>query len=262
MKRLVAPWLPLLLLLVGLLSACSGTQVETPTPQRIRVAGSTSAQPLLLKLTSAYHQQRPAVSFDLQAVGSALGQTMLTQGQVDLAVSSWLTSTHLPGLQVLPIASDAVTVIVHARNPITDVTLLQLRGIYQGRILDWKDVGGRSGEILVVSREDGSGTRAMFEKNVMGDQRVTLTAVVMPSEEAVRAYVASHPNAIGYASLVGGLNGGAGVKTLAVEGVVPEFATLKTSGYHLTRTIYLLARTPLAPALQLFWEFAQRMRAE
>lgn len=252
--------LAILPLLALLLLACSGTQIETPTPQRISMAGSTSAQPLLLALTAAYHRQHPDISFDLQAVGSALGQTMLMNRQADLAVSSWLTSTQLPGLQVLPIANDAVIAIVHARNPITDVTLLQLRGIYQGRILDWKDVGGRSGEILVVSREEGSGTRAMFEKNVMGDQRVTLTAVVMPSEEAVRAFVASHANAIGYASLVGASGRGADaeVKTLAVEGVVPEIATLATSGYHLTRTIYLLARRPVKASLQPFLTFVGR----
>ena len=258
LQRLTVAWAALFLAL--LLSACSGTQVETPTPQRISIAGSTSAQPLLLTLTSAYHQQHPHISFDLQPVGSALGQTMLTSGEVDLAVSSWLTGTELPGLQVLPIASDAVTVIVNARNPITNVTLLQLRAIYQGHILGWKDLGGRSGEILVVSREDGSGTRALFEKNVMGDQRVTLTALVMPSEEAVRAYVASHTNAIGYASLVGagGLGASVGVKTLAVEGGVPEIATLATSGYHLTRTIYLLARAPVKPSVQSFLTFVSR----
>lgn len=253
----------IVLLLAGLLTACSGTQVETPTPQRIRIAGSTSAQPLLLTLTSAYHQQHPHISFDLQPVGSALGQAMLVSGQADLAVSSWLTSTQLPGLQVIPIASDAVTVIVQARNPVTNVTLLQLRAIYQGHILDWKDIGGRSGEILVVSREEGSGTRALFEKNVMGDQHVTLTALVMPSEEAVRAYVATHAQAIGYASLVGAGSGdtNAKVKTLAVEGVVPEAATLRTSGYHLARAIYLLARQPAPPSLRPFLTFVSRETA-
>lgn len=263
MKWPAAPRLAFLLLLACLLLACGGTLVETPTPQHIRIAGSTSAQPLLLTLTNAYHRLHPHVSFELQPVGSALGQAMLASGQADLAVTSWLTTTQLPGLQVLPIAADAVTVIVHARNPITDVTLLQLRSIYQGHILDWKDIGGRSGEILVVSREDGSGTRALFEKNVMGDQHVTLTALVMPSEEAVRAYVATHAQAIGYASLVGAGSGdtNAKVKTLAVEGVVPEAATLRTSGYHLARAIYLLARQPALPSLRPFLTFVSRETA-
>ena len=82
------------------------------------------------------------------------------------------------------------------------------------------------------------------------------------SVPAVRAYVASHTNAIGYASLIGETGASADVKTLALEGVVPELATLQAAGYHLTRTIYLLAHAPVKPSVQPFWEFAQRMKAE
>lgn len=241
------PAIIVLLLLALLLSACSGTPLETPTPQHFTIAGSTSAQPLLAALTAAYHQQHPHISFELLPVGSALGQAMLANGQADLAVSSWLTSTELPGLQVMPIVSDAIIVIVHPRNPVANITLPQLRDIYRARLLDWQEIGGRSAEIIVVSREDGSGTRAFFEAQVMGAQRVTSTALVMPSEQALRAFIAAHPNAIGYASLVGQTSAGADVKTLALEGLVPTAAA-----YPLIRPIYLLARPPLEPALQEF----------
>ena len=83
--------------------------------------------------------------------------------------------------RLIPVARDGIAVIVHPRNPITNVTALQLRALFGGEVLDWAALGGIEGEPAIVSREDGSGTRGAFEARVMGDQRVTLNALVMPT---------------------------------------------------------------------------------
>ena len=98
------------------------------------------------------------------------------------------------------LAQDAVAVIVNAANPASGLSLAQLREVFQGRALDWSSLGWGNQEVIVVSREDGSGTRAAFEAAVMEGRPVTLNAVVQPDGDAVVGYVARAPGAIGYVS--------------------------------------------------------------
>ncbi|MEM7131706.1 MAG: substrate-binding domain-containing protein [Chloroflexota bacterium] len=100
----------------------------------------------------------------------------------------------------IPIGLDAIAIVVHATNDIQDLSLMEVQAIYSGRVLDWSELGGQDNEILLISREESSGTRQLFEERIMRDEEVSLTAVVMPSHADVLRYVASHPTAIGYLS--------------------------------------------------------------
>lgn len=253
----------LLLGLASVLVACGSTPAPTPEAHVVHIAAPASTLPLLHSLTSAYEQQAPQanVTFDLQTANSQQAQLALQSGQVDLAVSSWLTSTHLPGLTVAPFAWDAIAVVIHPRNPMTNVTLLQLRDLYRGAAFDWPAQTGPSGDVTLVSREDGSGVRAVFEQTVMGEQAVTPAALVLPSDAAVIDFVATRSAAIGYVSLMGlhhasqGDGQPAQVKTLPVEGVVPTSSNLLDGGYHIVHPFYLLARQPVTAPLQGFIDF-------
>ena len=241
-----------------LLAACSGT--ETPTPvafQQIRVGGSSSLQPVLRALTDAYSAENPTVRFDFERGDSHVGLQRVQAGQLDLAASSWLTSTEIPDLQITPLVLDAVVIVVNSSNPITNVTMLQLRDIYRGRALTWRDVGGLDAPISVVSREAGSGTRAFFEKNVMNDAKVSLTSLVVPSEDAMIDFVASHPEAIGYVSLRGLQFRPANdlLKMVSVENILPTSENLPRIGYHLVRPTFLLAPASSSATLQPFLDF-------
>ena len=142
------------------------------------------------------------------------------------------------------IARDAIAVAVHASNPVHSITLYQLRDVFEGRITNWQQLEGSDQEIQVISREDGSGTRAVFEEFVMRDRRVTPTAVIMPSSEAVRLHVAQESGAIAYLSL-GYL--GAEVRALAIEGIMPTRATVADDTYPIIRP-FLLASPPNPPS--------------
>ena len=199
---------PLLILLsltlIIPLAACGPTAVTPPTPITLRIAGSTSMLPLLSDLTAAYTEEYPHVHFAVEGGGSHVGLERLEGGEIDLAACSWLPSPEKDTPQpyvATSVAWDGIALIVHPDNPLDELTLLQVRDIYAGWRLDWQEVGGRAGDIIVISREDGSGTRAVFERRVMGEQPVTLTAIVMPSSAAVVSYVARHATAIGYVSM-------------------------------------------------------------
>lgn len=245
------------------LAGCAQAAVATPVPVTITVAGSTEMRPVLLALTAAYSERHPNILFSLRGGGSTLGELWLENGQVDLAAS-----TAFPGaeetpatLMRIPIGFDGVAVIVYPDNPVAELTLAQLRDLYSGRLLDWQDVGGEAGEVVLVSREDGSATRLLFEERVMGEEGVALTAVVMPTSADVVEYVAEHPNAIGYVSRAYVMADGAlpgempSVAVVALEARLPTQAEIATQRYYLTRPLFFLRRTADAARLQPFVDF-------
>jgi len=246
-----------------LLAGCTQTAVVPPTPVTITIAGSTEMHPVLTELTAAYSERHPNVLFSLRGGGSILAEARLEKGQVDLAASTLFPMAETTPAQLLrvPIGLDAVAVIVHPSNPVAELTVGQLRDIYSGRALDWQDVGGEAGEIALVSREDGSATRMLFEERVMGGERVALTAVVMPTSEDVVRYVARYPQMIGYLTVAyvqadGPLAGEVPpVHLVALEERLPTYEEIASQRYYLTRPIFLLRRTSDTARLQPFIDF-------
>ena len=218
-------------------------------------------QPLVEDLAQAYTEQREYVTFDIQGGGSRLGIALVIENQIDIGTASQKPTaedardpeTAAKQLWWTAIARDGIALVVHPQNVVSGLTLSQARDIFFGRILDWEEIGRRPGEIVVVSREDGSGTREVFEEMVMGEKRVTLTAIVMPSSEAVIEYIVGHPTAIGYVSM-GYLS--PEVKALPVEGVSPTPENVQSGAYPLTRPLYLLTDGEPSGEVKAFIEFA------
>lgn len=244
----------LLLMLSLLLTGCAAGDTQTPTPVTLRIAGSTSLQPVLEELAAAYQADVPYVLIDVRGGGTAIGIQQLQSGRIHLAASSWRAETdELPDtLRAIPIARDGIAIIVHPSNQLTNLTSLQLRALYRGEILDWATVGRGRGMPEIISREEGSGTRAAFETLAMGGEHVTLNALVMPSSQAVVEYVASHPEAVGYVSS-GALTDQ--VYAVPIEEVAPTETALQSGAYRLSRTMYLYARSPTPAAAQAFLDF-------
>jgi phosphate transport system substrate-binding protein len=229
--------------------------------------------PVLQELTGAFIRRYPNVIFTVGGGGSTLGEEQLVAGRIDLAASTLFppdpAQTGAPRLTRIPIGVDGLAIIVHATNPIGNLSLEQLRRIYSGDILDWAEIGGDAGEIEMVSREDGSGSRRLFEERVMQDEAVSLTAVVMPTSHDVVDYVAKTPLAIGYVSrgLVMNNAGGAPapgsvatpaplrVHVVAVEGVVPSLTALRAQEYALIQPLYLISRGQPRDWLRQFTDF-------
>jgi phosphate transport system substrate-binding protein len=238
-----------------LLSACAAGPTPTPAPTRLRIAGSTTMTPVLNELAAALQTQNPNLLVEVQGGGTTIGWDELRAGRVEMAaLSHWDETQPVPeDVQLIPVARDGIAVIVHPRNPISNVTSLQLRALFGGEVLDWRGLGGIEGEPQIVSREDGSGTRAAFEARVMGGQRVTLNALVMPTTTAVVDYVAAHPLAVGYASMSAVDER---VRVVPVEGMAPTKADAQTGAYYLARTLYLAAEAPFSPAVRTVVDFA------
>jgi phosphate transport system substrate-binding protein len=237
-----------------LLSACAAPTISTPAPATLRIAGSTSLKPTLNELAAAYQAGHPQTVVEVLGGGTAIGIQELRGREIDLAAVSWKEEdAKLPDdLQVIPIARDGLAIIVNPQNTITNVTSLQLRALYRGETLDWGAIGGSGGEPVVISREDGSGSRAAFEALAMDGERVTLNALVMPTSQAVVDYVASHRTAVGYVS-TGVMTDT--VRAVPLEDIRPTTAMVRAGEYRLGRVLYLYAPQPATPEIQAFLDF-------
>jgi phosphate transport system substrate-binding protein len=137
------------------------------------------------------------------------------------------------GLWYVEIARDGLAVVVNPANPVLDLTLDQIRGIYSETITNWSEVGGPDHKIHVITREEGSGTRSAFTELVMGKTtEITPRAIVQDSNGAVRQLVSDDPNAIGFISL-GLVN--ENVKALELGGVAAARENVENGSYNLSR---------------------------
>ncbi len=144
------------------------------------------------------------------------------------------------------IAVDSLVVITHPENPIKELSLEQLRGIYSGAITNWSEVGGADAEIKLITRVDGSGTRAVFESRIFGEIEPSLvsTAAVVEGNNEMAAMVNDDPFALGYV----GYAFQRGAKALSVVNecgisVTPDAFSAKTEEYALQRRLYLYNRS-------------------
>lgn len=254
----------LLAVLGSFLIGCAPTiaTIEPHPPVHLRLAGSTSMQPIMGALTEAYSSRYEYVTFALESRNSQVGLDALRRGAIDIALVSWeMGPEELGGLLVTPIAKDSVAILVNDENLTSALTLEALRSIFSGEILSWEELEGQEGvrphdlsrgEIQVVSREEGSGTRMAFEALVMGEERVTSTAVVMPTDEGVSEYIAVESGAIGYASMA---DIPSGAKAIQINGVEPSPATVSSGEYPLVRSFLLVTKLPTQQEVKAFLDF-------
>ena len=224
-----------------LLTACTPQPFTvTREPVTLRLIAVDSCGPLAEELISAYEEAHPWVTVQVEVFNSLVAEQTLRAGGADLALLSWLQETADEEQGLLwsqPFARDGIAVIFHPATPFTEIGLVHLQEIFRGRVQEWGGV-----VLTAVSREEGSGTRAAFESVVMGGFAVGLTAVVMPSSEAVIEYVARTPGAIGYVSTLW-IRGSVadGVRVVPVEGVLPTRDAIADGSYPLSRPLYLAA---------------------
>jgi phosphate transport system substrate-binding protein len=244
-------------------------------------------QPALQALTAEYTRRHPNVLFTLNGGGSTLGEEMAMSGRVNLGASTLFPPAEPTSAQRAlvrtPIGVDGLAIIVHNSNIVEGLTTDQLRGLYSGTILDWSEIGGEAGEVLLVSREDGSGSRILFEDEVMQGEDVSLTAVVMPTSQDVVDFIAKTPNAIGYVSralvmaqevsavatatppnliteavtptITATKTPSVRVRVLPLDGELPTLAALRARSYPLIQPLYFVSRGQTWGIIRQFVDF-------
>lgn len=218
----------------------------------ITLAGSTAFQPFAEKLAEQYMTLHPEVNITVQGGGSAVGIQSAISGAAQIGMADLvILPEEAKNLFSTTVARDGISIIVHPSNPVIDLTMDQIREIFNGKIKNWKAVGGSDSPITVVSREAGSGTRTSFEQIITGIQ-LTDNAIIQDSNGTIRETVANDKNTIGYISH-GLIN--EKIKPLKVNGFECTVQTIKQTRYPLVRPIFLLTQTKAEGAVAEFIDY-------
>jgi phosphate transport system substrate-binding protein len=227
---------------------------------QLQLAGSTTVQPLAEQLATAFMDQNASVTIEVQGGGSSVGVTSAGESTVDIGMASRNVKDSefetFTGLQVFVIAYDGIAVVTNPELAPLSLSIDQVKAIFAGEITNYTEVGGPDAEIIVVSREEGSGTRAAFEELVMqsGDSEavITETAILQQSNGQVRTTVSTTPNAIGYLSF-GFLD--ESINTVAIDGVNPSVENVKNATYSIFRPLNMLTNGEPGELAQAFLSF-------
>jgi len=229
----------LAVLSLGLL-ICTGTALA----ENIVIKGSTTVLPIAQVALEAYMKGHPGVNISLSGGGSGDGIKALIDKSTDIANSSREIKASEIELArskgVAPaetiVAIDAIVPIVHPKNKVRDLSIDQLSQIYQGKITNWKDVGGENLKIVVISRDSSSGTFEAWGEMVLHKAKVAQRAQMQASNGVIVQAVSKNRYAIGYIGL-GYLN--RRVKALTVGGVPATAANAIAKTYPISRPLYM-----------------------
>ena len=196
----------LVLSIVVAISACSqsdedktGTNGNTYT---LSISGSTSVGPLAEKLADKYVEIKD-VKIEVNQIGSSAGITNATSGVSEIGMSSrdLKEEEKANGLKETIVAYDGIVVVTHPSNKVKDLTMEQVKQIFTGEVTNWKELGGDDMEIVVVSREDGSGSRDAFQEIVdYSSSELVRSAIIASGNGNIKTTVAMNKHAVGFIS--------------------------------------------------------------
>lgn len=239
------------------LASCGGTPSENGDTFSFSVTGSNTVQPLSVVWAEAFMGQRSDVNIAVSGPGSGVGIAALIDGTTEIAQSSRLIKqSEIDQAQAngispyeIKVAGDALAVVVHPSNPISELTIAQLSAIYAGQITNWQELGGEDLTIVALSRDTNSGTHVFFKETVVQMRGLSTedtsleygsNVLFLPSTSAGTEETAKNTQAIFYPGLAYVT---ADVQTLAIKrtaddlAVLPSVETAKDGTYPLVRPL-------------------------
>lgn len=240
----------------ALLTSCSSGEAKT-----VSTDGSTSMEKVIGALGEAFEGDNSGTTFTYNPTGSGSGITAVLEGRCDIGLSSRALKDDekAQGLTETVLAYDGIAIIVNPSNTVEDLTVDQIASIYTGEITNWSEVGGADGEIVLIGREAGSGTRDGFESITKTNDSCKYRQELTSTGDVITT-VANNPNAIGYASLASVKDT---VKALKVGGVTPTEDTVKDGTYLIQRPFVFVTKTDtkLSDTAQKFFDYAMSSAA-
>jgi phosphate transport system substrate-binding protein len=246
-----------LVLLGGCRPAETDSTGEVASGEAIQNKGSDTLVNIALAWAEAYQQVAPEVTVAVTGGGSGTGIASLINGTVDIANASRsmkdseIEEAQANGFDPIEhvVAIDALAVIVHPDNPVSELTIQQLADMYTGRVTNWQEVGGLDEPIVLLSRETNSGTHVYFLEEVVrqgsseNEDIFAPQTLLMPSSVGITSELRRNPNAIGYDGL--GYVDPEHEKILAIARtangpfVMPTVATASSGDYLLSRNLFM-----------------------
>ena len=229
----------------------------------ITIKGSTTAFSLVQRWADEFRKQKPDAQITVTAGGSGYGIAALIANAADVAMSSreikdseqdkLRSRFNSPAIE-LPVTKDALAIYVNKANPVVAISIEQLKGIYSGKLSNWKQVGGIDAPIVAYAPASGNGTHGWFQEHVLegGDYQNTRT---IPGGFAMVTAVFKDPNGVGF----GGSALAKGIKLLKIrvgtEEIECNAATMASNKYPLGREVFFYLKKKPAGDLGAFVDF-------
>ena len=268
MKKLISLVLAALMAL-SLFAACGKSDNGGSTANNdnaevtgtVSTDGSTSMEKVIMSLGEAFQADNKGITVGYNPTGSGSGITAVSEGRCDIGLASRALKDDekASGLKETVLALDGIAIIVNPENKVSDLSIEQIAKIYTGEITNWKDVGGKDAEIVVIGREAGSGTRDGFESITKTAEKCKYRQELTSTGDVITT-VAQNPDAIGYASLASVKDT---VKAVDVDGVTPTEETVKNGSYKIQRPFVLVTKNDVAlsDAAQAFFDYVTSEKA-
>ncbi len=214
---------------------------------KIAIVGSTTVLPIAQQWAQAYMTMNPDVNISVVGNGSGNGIKALLDGVADIADSSrWMSDTEIKsaiskGLFPFPVvvAYDAIAPVVNSDNPVRNLSLDQLQQIYSGKITNWSQVGGPEMPIIVVTRDNSSGTFEVWAEKVMRGALVKPGALTVASNAEVVRTVSENKKAIGYVGLAY-LQSSSNISEVSISGMRANVQAARSGKYPLARPLFMI----------------------
>lgn len=197
-----------ILILAFIATGCMGTgKIPSSSQERasIKVTGSTTVLPIAQKAGESYMGTHPNADIQVTGGGSSVGVQAVGEKTADIGISSRDVKANelnkYPDLVITIIGKDALAIIVNPANFVNDLSIAQIKEIYDGNYTNWKQLGGPDMTIVVVGRDSASGTREYFTSSIMGGSNYIPRMLEKNSNGAVKQTITQTPGAIGYVGL-------------------------------------------------------------
>lgn len=259
MKKGITAKLIVMTMAAVMLIAFSGLALAG-AKETITITGSTTVLPVAQKAAEVYMAKHPDVAISVAGTGSGDGIKAIIDGTADIGDSSRdmkkkeIKLAESKGVKPVrhTVALDCIVPVVHPSNPVVNLTMVQLKDIYTGKIRKWSQVGGLNKPIVVISRDSSSGTFEVWNKKVLKKVRVRPDAQLQASNGAVGQAVAGNRYALGYVG-IGYLN--ARLKALTVDGVTATPAAAMDGSFPVSRKLFMFTKGEPSGAVKDFLDF-------
>ena len=211
---------------------------------KIVIDGSTTVGPISKAFADFYKEGHPNVNITISESGSGNGVKSLMNKACDIAnMSRFMKDAEFKscvdkGIRPVAhvVAFDGLAVIVNPKNTVQALSMKQISDIYTGKISNWKELGGEDAKIVIVSRDTNSGTYETFNELVLKKASVAKDAEYVGSNGQARTRVNTTKNAIAYVGL--GFADDS-VKTLSVNGILPNAKSVSSGKYPIARPLFM-----------------------
>jgi len=260
----------LLVAMVGSVMVGCGSKPATDNKsadlaQTISISGSTALQPLMDQTVEKFKEKNPKIEVSSQGGGSGTGLTQVLDGTVDIGDSDVFAEEKVDAAKAKELVDHKVVaegfgIVVSKSLGINNLTSAQIRDIFSGKVTNWKDVGGPNKEILIIHRTAGSGTRATFEKTILGGDKSLENdslGITQDSNGAVLSAMKQNDGAVSYLGLAYMLTKEAQdtLSLIKIDGVSSDKANICDGSYKFWSWGHMYTKGEAKDAVKSFIDF-------